>query len=160
MKILRDGFTAYHSISNRIIFRKANGSITSSDKEVIEVLSEHFTKVYNRKVSVDWDFIKKIKRHEIFYEISGVMTLSKLNEALFRLAWHKAPGLNGVSPNAIKALKWKYRFKLLDLILLWLENDDFVYTGWMSAALKVLPKKGDLLDPNNWRGIVLLFQKQ
>lgn len=84
------------------------------------------------------------------------MSLGELNESLFRLTWHKAPGSNGVSPNAIKSLSHKYRIKLLNLITIWLKDNDFVYESWQSAALKVLPKKGNLLDPNNWRGIVLM----
>ena len=32
----------------------------------------------------------------------------------------------------------------------------FVYEEWLAGRLKVLPKKGDLSNPNNWRGIMLL----
>ena len=32
----------------------------------------------------------------------------------------------------------------------------FVYDEWLAGRLKVLPKKGDLSDPNSWRGIMLL----
>lgn len=53
IKLLRDGFTAYHSISKLMIFQQPNGSITSFDKEVITVLIEHFIKVYNYMVSID-----------------------------------------------------------------------------------------------------------
>ena len=31
-----------------------------------------------------------------------------------------------------------------------------VYIEWKSTPIKVLPKKGDLTDLNNWRGIVLM----
>ena len=32
----------------------------------------------------------------------------------------------------------------------------FVYDEWLTGRLKILPKKGDLSDPNSWRGIMLL----
>ena len=35
-------------------------------------------------------------------------------------------------------------------------NEDATYPEWLIASLKVLPKKGDLKNPNNWRGIILL----
>ena len=104
-------------------------------------LVKYFTKVYNRCVSVDWDFISKIERRSIFKEIAGLMTPEELNESLFRLTWHKSPGSNGVSPNAIKSLCRKYRIKLLKLITMWLKDEDFIYESWQSAALKVLPKR-------------------
>jgi len=35
-------------------------------------------------------------------------------------------------------------------------TEGFVYAEWLVGRLKVLPKKGDLSNPNNWRGIMLL----
>ena len=92
IKILNDGFTAHHLINNPMIFSRADGSITKNDREMIEVLVKHFTKVHNRSVYVDGEFVKSITCHSVFHGIAGLMTLSELDEALFCLTWHKAPG--------------------------------------------------------------------
>ena len=84
------------------------------------------------------------------------MTHIELNECIKRLQWHKSPGSNGISPNAMKALNSINKLKLLKYINKWLTHPDLTHEEWKSAPLKVLPKKGDLSDPNNWRAIALM----
>ena len=38
----------------------------------------------------------------------------------------------------------------------WMENGDLTHEEWTKSRLVPLPKKGDLHDFNNWRGINLL----
>ena len=45
--------------------------------------------------------------------------------------------------------------KLLNFTNGWLMNEDVAHPEWLIACIKVLPKKGDLKNPNNWRGIIL-----
>ena len=87
-------------------FKLKKWSIFIKQKETIGVLVEHFHHVRNRKMAVEWNFIENISpnTNKTMHEIGGPMTLDKLNAAISQLAWHKAPGRNDVSPNAIKAL--------------------------------------------------------
>ena len=137
-------------------FKLPDGSYTKTDRERAEVLHKHFHKVFNRKVLVDWKFIKTIPKFTTMMEISVLMSFPELGLALFKLSWHKAPGQNGVSPNALKVLNDGNKRKLHKFINCWLEDKYFEYPEWRIASIKALPKKGDLSDPNNWRGIVLL----
>jgi len=156
IKTLMKGDSSHHIENNPMKFKLKNGKISSNDKETIGVLAEHFHQVYNRKTNVDWNFINSISTKKTFHEISGPMTLDELNEAINKLAWHKAPGRNGLSPNAIKALNDDHRLILLQFLHQWMDNPSLTFDDWQIATVTPLPKKGDLSDPNNWRGITLL----
>lgn len=75
---------------------------------------------------------------------------------LYKLNWHKDPGKNIFSPNAVKVLNIENKSKLLHFFNIWLDDVNIEYSEWLVTYIKGLPKKGDLSDPNNWIGIVLL----
>ena len=149
IKTLKNGHISHHDFKNPMKFLMPNGSVTKNDSETAETLVNHFTKVFNRTVQVDMEYIKALPHHEVFYEISSLMSINELSNTLLKLTWHKAGSENCVSPNALKVLNYNNRRKLLDFITLWLTNDYFTYPQWLRSPLKVLPKKGDLLDSNN-----------
>ena len=72
-----------------------------------------------------------------------------------KLTLHKAPGLNGISPNVIKVLNEENK-KVLFQICCDYFNDNLDIKVRKIGKLKILPKKGDISNPNNWRGINLL----
>ena len=72
-----------------------------------------------------------------------------------KIILHKAPGLNGVSPNAIKSLNNENGLILFQICSDSLDND-VIIEDWKVGNLKILQKKGDSSNPNNWRGINLL----
>ena len=49
-----------------------------------------------------------------------------------------------------KALSYEHKLMLLKFTNDWLSDPNLTYLAWKSANMKVLPKKGDLSDPNNW----------
>ena len=83
------------------------------------------------------------------------MNFQEFNVAIKKLTLHKATGLNGVSPNAIKALDDDNKLILFRLCAEYFDNTVDI-EEWHMGSLKILPKKGDLTNPNNWRGINLL----
>ena len=68
---------------------------------------------------------------------------------------HRSTGDNGISPNAIKALDKENRSFLFEICSDFFENKVNI-EEWQIGVLKILPKKGDLTNPNNWRRINLL----
>jgi hypothetical protein len=71
----------------------------------------------------------------------------------------KAGGDNGVIPEFLKAMTGALgtRELVYKIILqFWQAQGEDVPTEWLIGKLKILPKKGDLSDPNKWRGIMLL----
>ena len=113
IKTLTKGETSYYNDTILMKFKMKNSNFSTSNKETIIVLTEHFYHVYNRQISVDWKYLYNITPNKIMYEISGPMNLDELNIAIRKLAWHKALGRNRVSPNAIKALNKENRIILL-----------------------------------------------
>jgi len=63
--------------------------------------------VHNKKIAVDWNYIQNILPNKTMCKIREPITLDKLNVAINKLAWYKAPEKSGVSSNAIKVLNNK-----------------------------------------------------
>ena len=69
----------------------------------------------------------------------------------------KAAGKSGILPEMVKALSYDDSFLdvLLELVqAVW--SEEKVPKDWVDAVLVPIPKKGDLKNCDNWRGIVLL----
>ena len=67
----------------------------------------------------------------------------------------KAPGLNGLPPNAFKAMSpenLKVHFNFI--LKFWNDNMDF--EEWHEGQLVPVPKSGDLLDPNKWSNVFIV----
>ena len=88
-------------------------------------------------------------------QLDAPVTFIEFQHAVKALSWHKAPGLDKVVPNAIKALDATNLSFLFPFIQRYTETD-VDYDAWKASHLVPLPKKGGLLNPNNWRGINLL----
>ena len=103
----------------------------------------------------DIEFIKSTKSYMRILKSGLPFCKREFKKALKRLAWHKAQGINGISPNALKVLNKRNKKILFNFIQIWCETDA-EYKDWHISMLSILPKKGDLSNPNNWRGINLL----
>ena len=67
----------------------------------------------------------------------------------------KAPGLNGVPPNAFKSMSEENLRHHFDLITEFLE-DTVDFEEWHEGQIIAVPKIGDLSDPNKWTGVNLM----
>ena len=84
-------------------------------------------------------------------------TEEELVNAAGKLQRGKAAGRSGILPEMVKACCGDAEFLnlLLDLVhTAWQEQK--VPKEWTDAVLIPIPKKGDLSNCNNWRGIALL----
>jgi hypothetical protein len=76
--------------------------------------------------------------------------LSEIKAALQKM---QCPGKNGIPTEGFKNLKNLKRGPLSafkKLIELFWQNDQFNPVDWQQIKLSILPKKGDLADPNKW----------
>ena len=81
----------------------------------------------------------------------------ELLEAVMKMKNGKAGGESGVLPEMVKAVCCEEDFveMLVDLVKeVWSEGK--VPADWYDAMLVPIPKKGDLSQCDNWRGIALL----
>ena len=67
----------------------------------------------------------------------------------------KAPGLNGVPPNAFKAMSPE-NLKVHFNFILEFWNDNMDFEEWHEGRLVPVPKSRELSDPNKWRGVNLM----
>ena len=85
-------------------FCDSDGSIAISDKQNTKLAAEYFNKVFNRDEEVDWEYIQSKKCKPTVDNLADSINFIKFSAVIDKLSWHKAPGINGVSPNMIKAL--------------------------------------------------------
>ena len=156
MKSLRDGHNAHDVDYKPFMFRMANGELTKTDKNAADGLARNFKDTCNRKVAVDWDFVDNIARKYVLNCIGRLMRFPELGTHLYRLSWHKAPGNNGASPNGFKVLEERHEWKSCGFVNDWIVNPELTCEAWLLVVVKPFPKKGDLLDLNDWRDIILI----
>jgi hypothetical protein len=84
-------------------------------------------------------------------------SMEELETAVRGMQDGKAAGDNGVIPELVKILaEVKGTKTLLHEVVIQFWNGEETPAEWLVGRLKILPKKGDLSDPNKWRGIMLL----
>mmetsp|Transcript_34316 Transcript_34316/g.77149 ORF Transcript_34316/g.77149 Transcript_34316/m.77149 type:complete len:167 (+) Transcript_34316:298-798(+) len=71
-----------------------------------------------------------------------------------RLKAGKASGLNGVPPEAFKAMDEELRTLVFGYCVRFWDGEDF--RGWQISQCVPVPKSGDLSNPNKWRGVMLM----
>ena len=71
------------------------------------------------------------------------------------MQYEKAPGPNGIPAEAYKALKGDGLNAFAGIIFRFWTDPAYIPEEWAQIKLTILPKKGDLSNPNNWRGIAL-----
>ena len=104
VKTLKNWIHEYHEEPNTMIFKNSDGTFTTTDSEKMFKLKTHFHTVYNSKVMIDWDRLKELEHKSSRDDLGLPLSYLEFLDAIKKFILHKAGGLNGISPNAIKAL--------------------------------------------------------
>ena len=134
---------------------KEDKSKCVSAEENADVFRVHFEKLFDRVPDCTNDF-------ESLPQIStpaGIPNAPDDKEIIdaCRSLKNKAPGESGLKPELWKAMLTDSRtFHLLKSLVLDFWISEVPPQQWMKGLLKILPKKGDLSLPGNYRGIMLL----
>ena len=137
--------------------KKADGTMAKTDQENADVMFKHFEQVTNRQElsSYDPSILDEIPTRPTQSAMDTTPTTKEIQQALRKMQYEKSPGTNGIPTEAFKCLTGtNYQF-FEDTITLFWKNDQFQPIDFQQIKLSVLPKKGDLSDPNKWRGIAL-----
>ena len=145
---LKEWLQGHHKTPTIFRLKKGDNSFTETNSEVVELLSTFFHSVYNREIDIDWGVLKEIKNKPTLNYLDVLISFFEFKEAVKKLVLHKSPGLNGVSPNAIKALNIENE-KILFEICSDFFNNEIEIEEWKIGNLNILPKKGHLSNPNN-----------
>jgi hypothetical protein len=82
-------------------------------------------------------------------------TRKEIKAALRKMKSEKSPGINGIPTEAFKQLTGRGLHTFENLIQFCWQDAEFKPPAWQKIKLSILPKKGDLSNSNNWRGIAL-----
>ena len=89
-------------------------------------------------------FSPRFFRKPVLNHVNDPLSLIEFNKAIMKVILHKAISLNGVSPNAIKALNDENRLILFQICLDFSDNDVKI-EDCQVENFKILPKKKTLL---------------
>ena len=128
--------------------KRKDGKLSTNDKEHMKVFKPHLEKLYNSNRPIYANAAEFIKLRETEHCLSRDIGWHEFLRAITYLKNDKAPGLNGVTPNAFKCmdernLKTVYKF-ICDF---WDRNKD--YKEWHECQVVLVPKSGDLSNPKN-----------
>ena len=88
-------------------------------------------------------------------ELDNDLTVAEFDRAVAKLRCGGAPGITEVPPEAFKCLEGEHRKQVFQFVVdFWEGKAD--YAQWHQGLGVMVPKKGDLSDPNKCRGINLM----
>ena len=115
----------------------------------------HFDKVLNNHRPVDRSVLNLLKQKPCMMVIDNPISFTEVKRAINKLKKGKAPGLNGIPPEALKAMDNVPRRTVHCHVCDFFEGE-VDHEGWHQSQCIPVPKRGDLSDPNKWRGIMLM----
>ena len=155
IRILTEGEAAHHRKSKNMAMKMEDGKLASDDKENMSVMYPHFQKVFNNHRPVDHNVLELVKQRRTEWKLNDPITWKEFDKAVNKLKNGKAAGLNGVPPEAFKAMTAEGREKVFKYVQdFWEGKAD--YDGWHQSQCVPVPKSGDLSNPNKWRGVMLM----
>ena len=132
-----------------------NDNLAANDKQNVDLFAKHLSKVYNNKRERFADVAKFIRQREIVGDWTIILPSKNLTEQLPKLWNGGAPGITEVPPEAFKCLEGENRKQVyLYIVEFWEGRAD--YAQWYQGLGVMVPQKGDLSNPNKWRGINLM----
>ncbi|XP_051889891.1 uncharacterized protein LOC127580446, partial [Pristis pectinata] len=132
---------------------KTDETIKDKGKQM-ERWAEHYSELYSRENNILDNALDTMDCLPIMEELDALPTAGELSKAIDSLPTGKAPGLDGIPPEAIKCAKGVLLNHLHELLCqCWKEG---AVLQDMRDIATLHKNKGDRSDCNNYRGISLL----
>ena len=155
VKNLRDGLEKT-APANVKPMKKADGSLCKTPEENAEVFRVHFEKLFSKTPSYDPTVLEDLPQKPVVEDCDAPPTDEEIAKAVKQLK-NSGPGESGVNAKVWKCLlKSPETYALIKKFVMNFWMDEEVPSEWELGVLKILPKKGDLSDAGNHRGIMLL----
>ena len=136
--------------------KHSDGTLCSTPEENAEVFHLHFQSLYDREGTYDPDVLDDLLQHPFHNGLDHEPTDDEIRTATFKLR-DRAPGESGILPCVFKCIiDCQETFMIFKTVLLDIWNTENIPEEWNLGRLIILPKKGDLSLPKNYRGIMLL----
>ena len=140
-------------IVNEISGRKTTNKAklkAADNEERVSIWQSHFQKLYGKPPDILDEPTQQIINHQLNIE-TGPFTCKELEEALAKTKNKKACGLDGIPPEV-----WKTKHFNEELLTFCNKvYDQEAIKRWTEGCILPFPKKGDLGDVTNYRGITL-----
>ena len=155
VKLLKKGLSKVKPITTKQM-KKPDGSLCKSPEENATVFKEHFEKLYGNEANFDESVLELLPQRPVFKNCDGIPSDDEIRTAVSKLK-NKAPGESGLMSQSLKCLVDSPElFDVLKSIIIDFWVSESVPEEWNIGRLNILPKKGDLSLPKNYRGIMLL----
>ena len=133
--------------------KNKNGMVIEKEAEKLQRWKEHFESVLNRP---DPPHLADIQPADTDLDIcTDPPSLEEVTAAIKAMKSGKAPGADGVTAEMLKA-DVNVTAPILTEIFRQIWEEGQIPEAWKTGLIFKLPKKGDLGDCNNWRGITRL----
>ena len=136
--------------------KKADGSLADTPEENASVFADAFSQLYGREASFDPSVLDDLPQRPVAVGLDHVPSDDEIQLATSKLH-ATAPG-----PSGLHARLWQALVSTSDgfgfvrhLVQHFWETEELP-EGWETGLLSILPKKGDLSLPGNYRGIMML----
>jgi hypothetical protein len=157
---MKDIYTATNVIANRKMrqskaIKNKNGQPTKDADERKERWAEYFEEILNRDTPDNPIQDSEVGQPEIEDIDVSEITEEEIRRALRKAKNGKAPGIDEIP---LELLNTNNDSTISELGKLFKEiwNEEKIPDKWKKGIIIKLPKKGDLKDCRNWRGITLL----
>ena len=142
--------------SSPVMMRKEDGSKCQSPEENAEIFKNHFEKLYNKPANFDPNILNHLDECPIDDSLGVTPSTEEVHSAIKHLK-NNSPGESGITAQMLKSIAldvvcFDYLYRIITDI--W--SSEKCPSQWDIGRLVILPKKGDLSKPGNYRGIMLL----
>jgi hypothetical protein len=152
-RIVRELTNSRHN--SGVPIKSKDGHVLLTEEEQSKRWVEHFQGVLNQpepSILFNFDHEPPVAPLDVTMQ---EFSLSEIEKAIRSLKNNKAAGLDEVSAELLKHGRDIVSTELLHLFnLIWQKEE--VPEDWRNGVIVTLPKKGNLSDCDNWRGITLL----
>ena len=149
--------TAFHGRrpARSVRLQKQDGNLTTGPEELKHLWHKHLSKVLNVTSQCNQQLIDEMPSWETIQGLDDPPTSDELVAAMEKMKRGKAGGRTGILPELILCGGPELQHRLLKLMKeVW--KVGYVVQDWKDAEIVPIPKKGDLRNCDNWRGISLL----
>ena len=156
-KEIAGGLYGHHKNTASMKMKKPNGEYCTNDLENAEVFKNFYLKLYNNHEGTKFDesILNEIDEQPEKPILGALPTDKEIQRALSKMAYEKSPGPNGIPTEAFKNLDNYGMLLLRDTIRKYWTDNQYNPEVFTRLGLCILPKTGDLSNPNKWRGIAL-----
>ena len=134
--------------------KNKGGEVIQSEADQIDRWREHFSEVLNSEAPDNPVDVPNNESFDIDID-TNPPTIEEIEKSIKALGNGKSPGVDNIQAEMLKTQSNMVARKLEEVFKLTWKNEE-IPEEWQKEVIIKLPRKGDLENCNNWRGVTLL----